>query len=153
LKVSTGKVVTFTQTFHTRGHGEWGTFEQEVVFPNDLDPALVGELEGMGIEDTCTVHLAHLEKFIHDDSLVIKVPKSHLQGVETLKPGMVFSARLTDRALKGIVTSIDETQAIIDCNLPLFGLKNVMSNVRILDIRELKEEEKNSPFQAKLRTV
>lgn len=125
----------------------------EVQFPDSLDPGLKDALAGLEKDDRVKVHLDHLSRYVHDESLEISVPKSQLKGADDIEIGMLFRARLNDRSLQGIVEKIDENSVLINCNLPLMGLKNVYSQIHILEVRDLSEEEASNGFTASIKVI
>lgn len=153
MKITDGKIVRFTQTYHTSGHGEWGTFEHEVQYPESLDPAVIEALAGLEKDDKLQIHLDHLSRIIYDESLEISVPKTQLKGVDVIEIGMMFKARFNDRSLQGLVEKIDQDHVVINCNLPLMGLKNVYSQIQILDVRDPTEQELNEGFVASIKVI
>ena len=153
MKISDGKIVRFTQTYHTRGHGEWGTFETEIKYPENLDPGMQEALAGLEKDDKTNVHLEILSRFVYDESLEVSVPKSQLKGADQIEIGMMFKARFNDRSLQGIVEQIDQDRVMINCNLPLMGLKNVYSQIQILDVRDPTEKEIQEGFSASIKVI
>ena len=87
-KVEDGKIITFTQTIYSKAHGEWGTFERTIRFPDRLPPVMIEALINKSINDTMNIPRMENLDFEYEDSLNFSVPKAMLSGATEIKKGI-----------------------------------------------------------------
>ncbi len=156
MKVENGKIVQFTQSFVTAANGFWGAFLREVEFPYGLNTDLIHAMAGKTVGDEFSLEFKAFDHLIYDDSLVFKVPVSKFNGIESLQPGMVFrSGKLfnSTHQLQGVIKSINGSVAVIDCNHPMIGQKNIITNVCIIEVRPLRGNEISGNFPQTMNIV
>jgi FKBP-type peptidyl-prolyl cis-trans isomerase 2 len=152
-KVEDGKIITFTQTIYSKAHGEWGTFERTIRFPDRLPPVMIEALINKSINDTMNIPRMENLDFEYEDSLNFSVPKAMLSGATEIKKGMVFAAKIEGRELQGAVKEINNDHIVIDCNFPHAGVKNLFNNLHILNIRDQTDEERLSRFDQIIKVI
>lgn len=156
MKVENGKIVQFTQSFITAANGFWGAFQREVEFPHGLDNELIQAMTGKVVGDEFSLEFKAFDHLIYDDSLVFKVPVSKFNGIDSLQPGMVFrSGKFFNgtHRLQCIVKHIEGNDAVIDCNHPMIGQKNIITNVCITEVRRLRANESSGKVPHTMKII
>lgn len=102
-----------------------------------LENALTGRVSG----DRLTVSVSPAEGYgEHDKNMVQSVPKSALQGVDEIVPGMQFQAESPEGIQLVTVVDVDGDEVILDGNHPMAGL-TLNFDVEITDVRDATHEE------------
>ncbi|MDR1637627.1 MAG: peptidylprolyl isomerase [Treponema sp.] len=102
-----------------------------------LERALEGGEEGDRITVTVTAGDAYGER---DEKLVMNVPRSRFDGVESVEEGMQFEAQTPEGRRVVTVTGVNGERVTIDGNHPLAGM-NLNFDVTIKSVREAKAGE------------
>lgn len=152
-KIEAGKIVTFSQAIHSRAHGEWGTFKRTLRFPEQLPKVMADAMLGMSIHESTNIPRVELVDFEYEESLVFSIPRTMLKGVDEPQEGMIFNAKIEGRQLQGVIKEINDQEAIIDCNFPQAGVKNLFNNIHILNIRDQTDEEQSQPFKSQITVI
>ena len=110
----------------------------------NIVPGLERALDGRRAGDSLTVDVAPADGYgDRVDGLVQDVPREAFGGIDTIEPGMQFQADGGQGPVLVTVVAADERQVRIDGNHPLAG-KTLHFDVRITDVREATEEERQS---------
>ncbi len=110
----------------------------------NIVPGLERALDGRRAGDSLTVDVAPADGYGERvDGLVQDVPREAFGGIDTIEPGMQFQADGGQGPVLVTVVAADERQVRIDGNHPLAG-KTLHFDVRITDVREATEEERQS---------
>ena len=110
----------------------------------NIVPGLERALDGRRAGDSLTVDVAPGDGYGERvDGLVQDVPREAFGGIDTIEPGMQFQADGGQGPVLVTVVAADERQVRIDGNHPLAG-KTLHFDVRITDVREATEEERQS---------
>jgi len=153
LKVEPGKIVIFTQQMMSLAHGNWGTFERTIRYPEFIPAVFIEEFLNKPVHTKMTIQRNELSNFEHDPALIFPISKSLMSGVKNIEPGMIFTTQFVDRKLQGCVKEVFEDHVIIDCNFPEIGVKNLYHIINISNIREQTKEEALSDFKPMLKVV
>lgn len=153
MQVTEGKVIKFSHSIVSPIHGRWGTTEKTTIFPKALDKSIIEAIKGKTIGDTISLPYRLFENDIYDESLIISVNKNMFKTSQEIIPGMVFKATLNSRILQGVITEVKEEIVRVDCNNPMVGVKNAISNIRIIDIRNPTENELMTDFQPTVKVI
>jgi len=110
----------------------------------NIVPGLERALDGRRAGDSLTVDVAPADGYGERvDGLVQDVPREAFGGIDTIEPGMQFQADGGQGPVLVTVVAADERQVRIDGNHPPAG-KTLHFEVRITDVREATEEERQS---------
>lgn len=108
----------------------------------NIVPGLEKALDGRRAGDSLTVDVPPAEAYGERvEALVQDVPREAFQGIDTIEPGMQFQANGGQGPVLVTVLEVGDRQVRIDGNHPLAG-KTLHFDVRITDVREATEEEK-----------
>lgn len=107
----------------------------------NIIPGLEAALEGKQVGDEFEVTVAAADAYgDYSEDRVQKVPREAFTGVESIEPGMTFTAQTGQGPISVIVTEVDETTVTVDANHPLAG-KSLAFSVSVQSIRDASEEE------------
>jgi FKBP-type peptidyl-prolyl cis-trans isomerase SlyD len=104
-----------------------------------LEAALVGKNAGDAFEVTVQPADGYGE---YNEEMVQVVPRDAFEGVESIEPGMVFTAQTEGGPVQLMVTGVEEDDITVDPNHPLSG-KVLHFSGSIIDVRDATEEEKD----------
>jgi FKBP-type peptidyl-prolyl cis-trans isomerase SlyD len=102
-----------------------------------LEAALVDKATGDEFEVTVEPAEAYGE---YNEEMVQVVPRKAFEGVETIEPGMAFSAQTENGPVRLKVTKVEEDEITVDPNHPLSG-KTLHFTGSVIDVRDATEEE------------
>ncbi|GAB5450297.1 MAG: peptidylprolyl isomerase [Halioglobus sp.] len=103
-----------------------------------LETALTGKVEGDSVQATIAPADAYGET---QEEMIQVVPRAAFQGVESIEPGMTFTASGQDGATQQItVTEVQGDDITVDANHPLAGVE-LNFDVQIVSVRAASEEE------------
>lgn len=102
-----------------------------------LEQALAGRQAGDEFEVTVASADAYGD---YSDDRVQQVPKEAFEGVESVEPGMAFTAETEEGPVNLIVTEVTEETVTVDANHPLAG-KPLHFSVKVDAIRQASDEE------------
>lgn len=102
-----------------------------------LEAALVGKKEGEEFDVTVAPAEAYGER---NEEAVQVVPRSAFEGVESIEPGMVFTAQTQGGPVQLIVTGVEGEDITVDPNHPLAG-KELHFSGSVVEVRDASEEE------------
>jgi FKBP-type peptidyl-prolyl cis-trans isomerase SlyD len=107
----------------------------------NIVPGLENALTGRAPGDKLDVTVAPEEGYgVHHAGLVQVLPRDAFHGVDTLEPGMQFTAQGNRGPLTVHIASIDGDEVTVDGNHPLAG-KALHFAVEIVDVRAASDEE------------
>jgi FKBP-type peptidyl-prolyl cis-trans isomerase SlyD len=107
----------------------------------NIIPGLERALEGGETGDKITVTVPAGDAYGNrDEKLVINVPLSRFEGVESVEEGMQFETRTPEGLRVVTVTGVADERVTLDGNHPLAGM-DLNFDVTIKSIREAKAEE------------
>lgn len=107
----------------------------------NIIPGLEKALDGKQVGDELEVTIEPADAYgEYSEERVQQVPVEAFEGVETLEPGMAFTAQTEHGPVSIIVTEVDDTTATVDANHPLAG-KALHFTVKVTDVRDASEEE------------
>jgi len=107
----------------------------------NLIPGLERELEGKQSGDKLKVTVAPADGYgEYDKDLLQSVPRSAIQGVAEIEPGMQLQARSDEGVRMLTVVEVDSDSVKLDGNHPLAG-KTLHFDVEIEDVRDATKEE------------
>ena len=107
----------------------------------NIVPGLENALTGRKAGDTLDVTVKPEEAYgLRNEEMIQSVPREAFQGVDTIEPGMQFSAQGPAGAMLVTVVEADDTQVRIDGNHPLAG-KTLHFAVRIDAVRDATPDE------------
>jgi FKBP-type peptidyl-prolyl cis-trans isomerase SlyD len=107
----------------------------------NLIPGLERELEGKQSGDKLQVTVPPAQAYgEYDKSLIQRVPRSAVRGVDDLQAGMQLHARAEGGIRTVTVTEVDDDSVTLDGNHPLAG-QTLHFDVEIAEIRQATEEE------------
>jgi len=110
----------------------------------NLIPGLEKALAGKRAGDALQVDVRPEEAYgVRNEAMVQLLPRQAFQGVDTIEPGMQFEAASERGPLLVTVVEVGEDQVRIDGNHPLAG-QTLHFDVRVVDVREATEDEKQS---------
>ena len=105
-----------------------------------LEKALAGKQPG----DALQVEVRPEEAYgVRNEGMVQVLPRESFKGVDKVEPGMQFEAQSERGPLLVTVVEVAADTVRIDGNHPLAG-QTLHFDVRVLDVRESTEEEKQS---------
>jgi FKBP-type peptidyl-prolyl cis-trans isomerase SlyD len=105
-----------------------------------LIPGMEEGLEGKTAGEKLNLKIAPEKAYgIKRPELVQRVPLSAF-GDQMVSPGMQFEAGSEDNQFLVTITSVEETEAVVDANHPLAGVE-LNFDVEILSVREATPEE------------
>jgi len=108
---------------------------------NNIIPGLEAALEGKAIGDEFDVTIEPAEGYgDYNEEILQVMPKEAFQGVETIEPGMVFTAQTQNGPVQLAVTKIEGEQVTVDPNHPLAG-KTLNFTGSVIEVRDATEEE------------
>jgi FKBP-type peptidyl-prolyl cis-trans isomerase SlyD len=108
---------------------------------SNIIPGLERALEGREAGEKITVAVPPGDAYgVRDEKLVMNVPLSRFDGIESVEEGMQFEAQTPDGNRVVTVTGVKDKTVTIDGNHPLAGV-NLNFDVTIKSIREAKAEE------------
>lgn len=108
----------------------------------NIVPGLEKALAGRKTGDALKVEVKPEEGYgPRNDALVREVPRSAFQGIDKVEPGMQFHAESERGPMLVTVVEAADDKVTIDGNHPLAG-RTLHFDVRIADVREASEEEK-----------
>jgi len=103
-----------------------------------LETALTGKVQGDSLQATIAPADAYGET---QPEMIQVVPREAFQGVDSIEPGMTFTASGQDGAQQQItVTEVQVDDITVDANQPLAGVE-LNFDVEIVGVRETSEEE------------
>ena len=102
-----------------------------------LEQALEGKQAGDDIEVTVEAADAYGE---HSADRVHQVPRSALEGVERIEPGVTVVANTEQGQVNLVIVDVADDEVTLDANHPLAG-RRLTFNVSIAEVREASEEE------------
>jgi FKBP-type peptidyl-prolyl cis-trans isomerase SlyD len=104
-------------------------------------PGLERALEGKTAGDRITVTVPAADAYgEQDEHLVMRVPRAHFEGMESIETGMQFEAQTPDGYRVVTVTKVEDKDVTVDGNHPLAGM-DLNFDVTIASVREAKPEE------------
>ena len=107
----------------------------------NIVPGLEKKLTGRAPGDKLDVVVAPEEGYgVRHEGLVQTLPRTAFHGVDTIEPGMQFTAQGNRGPLEVTVTKVDADNVTIDGNHPLAG-QALNFAVEIVDVREASKEE------------
>lgn len=107
----------------------------------NIIPGLEAALEGKAIGDEFDVTIEPEEGYGEYNEEILQVmPKEAFQGVETIEPGMVFTAQTQNGPVQLAVTKIEGEEVTVDPNHPLAG-KTLNFTGSVIEVRDATEEE------------
>lgn len=107
----------------------------------NIIPALEVALEGKAIGDEFNVTVEPAEGYGEYNEEILQVmPREAFQGVETIEPGMVFTAQTQNGPVQLAVTKIEGEEVTVDPNHPLAG-KTLNFTGSVIEVRDATEEE------------
>jgi len=107
----------------------------------NLIPGLERELEGKQSGDKLKVTVAPADGYgEYDKDLVQSVPRTAIQGVAEIEPGMQLQARSDEGVRMLTVVEVDSDSVKLDGNHPLAG-KTLHFDVEIEEVRDATKEE------------
>lgn len=110
----------------------------------NIVPGLENALAGRKAGDTLDVTVRPEEAYgLRNESMVQSVPREAFQGIDTIEPGMQFTAEGPGGAMMVTVVSADEAEVRIDGNHPLAG-RTLHFAVEIAAVREATPAEQAS---------
>ena len=109
---------------------------QNNIIPG-LEAALVGKVAG----DEYDVTIEPADGYgDYNDEILQVVPRAAFQGVETIEPGMVFTAQTQNGPVQLAVAKIEGDDITVDPNHPLAG-KTLNFTGSVIEVRDATEEE------------
>ncbi|MEJ2044141.1 MAG: peptidylprolyl isomerase [Reinekea sp.] len=102
-----------------------------------LESALTGKATGDDFETTVQPADGYGE---YKEELVQVVPRSAFEGVESIEPGMVFTAQTQGGPVQLMVTGVEEDDITVDPNHPLSG-KVLHFTGKVIEVRDASQEE------------
>lgn len=107
----------------------------------NIIPGLEAALEGKAIGDEFDVTIEPAEGYgDYNEEILQVMPKEAFQGVETIEPGMVFTAQTQNGPVQLAVTKIEGEEVTVDPNHPLAG-KTLNFTGSVIEVRDATEEE------------
>jgi FKBP-type peptidyl-prolyl cis-trans isomerase SlyD len=107
----------------------------------NIVPGLEKQLTGRAPGDKLDVVVTPEEGYgVRHEGLVQTLPRDAFHGVDTIEPGMQFTAQGNRGPLEVTVTKVDGETVTIDGNHPLAG-QALNFAVEIVDVREASKEE------------
>lgn len=107
----------------------------------NIIPGLEAALLGKNIGDAFEVTVAAADAYgEYSEDRVQKVPREAFTGVESIEPGMAFTAQTQQGPVNLIVVEVEDELITVDANHPLAG-KVLAFSVSVESIREATEEE------------
>ncbi|AEP31115.1 FKBP-type peptidyl-prolyl cis-trans isomerase [Brumicola nitratireducens] len=107
----------------------------------NIIPGLEAALEGKAIGDEFDVTIEPAEGYgDYNEEILQVMPKEAFQGVETIEPGMVFTAQTQKGPVQLAVTKIEGEEVTVDPNHPLAG-KTLNFTGSVIEVRDATEEE------------
>ncbi len=105
-------------------------------------PGLEKALEGKSSGDQLRVTIEAKDAYgLRDESMVGIIPRSSIQGVPEIVPGIRLQARTPNGDVQILtVTHVEGDQVTVDGNHPLAG-ENLTFDVTVRDVRDATEEE------------
>lgn len=108
---------------------------------NNIIPGLEAALQGKAIGDEFDVTIEPAEGYgDYNEEILQVMPREAFQGVETIEPGMVFTAQTQSGPVQLAVTKIEGEDVTVDPNHPLAG-KTLNFTGSVLEVRDATEEE------------
>lgn len=142
--VEPGIIVTFEQRYSTDKTDNWGGYMRTVIYPNNLDKPTVYAMKGLTVGASFKTEVSAFDNIEYDPTLVFRVPKEALLGVDKLELGMVFQTRCLFNSaynLPAVVVGIGEQEVKLDCNQPLIGHKDIISHIVIRALQKPSSDE------------
>lgn len=110
----------------------------------NIIPGLEKALAGKQAGDALQVDVRPEEAYgVRNEAMVQVLPRESFKGVDKVEPGMQFEAQSERGPLLVTVVEVAEDTVRIDGNHPLAG-QALHFDVRVLDVRDATEEEKQS---------
>lgn len=107
----------------------------------NIIPGLENALEGKAVGDELEVAIAPEDAYgEYSEERVQEVPKEAFGEIETIEPGMAFSAESEQGPVSLIVTEVTDNTVTVDANHPLAG-KSLKFEVSIESVRDATDEE------------
>lgn len=104
-------------------------------------PGLEKQMEGKGVGDKFTAHVAPAEGYgEYDPDMAQVVPRAAFQGIDDIQPGMQFQGHGPQGAFNVTVTKVDGDEVHVDANHPLAG-KALHFDIEVTDVRAASDEE------------
>ena len=108
---------------------------------NNIIPGLEAALAGKAVGDEYDVTIQPEDAYgEYNEEILQVVPRSAFQGVETVEPGMVFTAQGQNGPVRLTVAKVEGEEVTVDPNHPLAG-KTLNFTGSVLDVRDATEEE------------
>lgn len=102
-----------------------------------LEEALMGKNTGDELKVTVPAEKAYGE---YNEEGVQQVPMEAFEGVESIEPGMAFTAETEQGPMNLIVTAVEGEMVTVDANHPLAG-KDLTFDVAVEDVRDATDDE------------
>lgn len=110
-----------------------------------LVPGLERELGGKRAGDQCRIVVEPADAYgLRDPSGDVAVPRSQFPPGVDLEPGMSFQAEGPDGPAQVWITRVGDDAVTISTDHPLAG-ERLTFDVRVLEVREATDEERNPP--------
>lgn len=107
----------------------------------NIIPGLENALAGKNLNDTFDVTVEPKDAYgEYNEEMVQVVPRSAFEGVESVEPGMAFTAQTQGGPVQLMVTGVEGDDITVDPNHPLSG-KTLGFTGKIIEIRDATEEE------------
>ncbi|WP_108652268.1 FKBP-type peptidyl-prolyl cis-trans isomerase [Dongshaea marina] len=109
---------------------------------SNIIPGLEKALEGKSVGDELEITIAPEEAYgERQDEHIHQLPIESFEGVESIEPGMAFTAQTPQGPINLVVQDVTEEMVTVDANHPLAG-KSLTFSVKIDSIRDASDEEK-----------
>ena len=102
-----------------------------------LEEALMGKNTGDELKVIVPAEKAYGE---YNEEGVQQVPMEAFEGVESIEPGMAFTAETEQGPMNLIVTAVEGEMVTVDANHPLAG-KDLTFDVAVEDVRDATDDE------------
>lgn len=107
----------------------------------NIVPGLEKAMVGRGVGEAFDVRVVPEEGYgVHHPQLVQDVPRSAFAGVDTIEPGMQFTARSPQGVQHVTVTKVTLDTVTVDGNHPLAG-EHLNFAIEVTEVRAATEEE------------
>ena len=108
---------------------------------NNLIPGLEEELSGKSAGQSFTATIEPAQAYGETNpALVQTIDKAMFQGVDTIEPGMAFTAQGPQGQQQIMVTAVEGDQVTVDANHPMAG-KTLHFEVEVVEVRDATEQE------------
>lgn len=108
---------------------------------NNIIPGLENHLKGKAAGDEFEVTVQPADGYgEYNEEMVQVVPRSAFEGVESVEPGMVFTAQTQGGPVQLMVTGVEGDDITVDPNHPLAG-KVLHFSGSVIEVRDASQEE------------